>query len=455
MKTPDMLHSYQRETTNYIVNNDRVFGILDMGLGKTISTLTAIRYLQKNSGYGPALIFAPLRVCYSVWPEEIKDWTHTKDMTCHIVHGTGKKKAIHTDVDLYIANYESIQFVVESELWRRCDILVLDESSFVKNHKTNRFKLLKKICGEFRKTILLTGTPTGSGQWWEVFSQTYILDQGERFGASYHWFRKRHYKQTDYYGYTWQLREGSKQKIKEKLSDISIVYRATDHLKLPELMHNRITVTMPKKAMDVYLSLEKDFIWKINNDDAVTVANAAVLSGKLRQVCAGGLYLDDTGAWEKLHQEKIIALEEIVESSDSPVLCFFWFRFEKEMIRKKIKDACFVDGDSKPGDLQATVSAWNEKRIKLLCVHPASAGHGLNLQGGSGVMVWLSLTWSLEQYQQAIARLYRQGQTETCIIHSIVCRDSVDEVVQAALTEKSRGQDAMIEALKRYAISKG
>ena len=448
-----MLHSYQKATANHIVNNRATFGILDMGLGKTASTATAIRYLQSN-GYGPALIFAPLRVCYSVWPEEIKTWEHLQSMTCHIVHGTGKEKSLTTDADIYVANYESLDFVVESELWKRCDILVLDESSYVKNHKTKRFKNLKKICGEFRRVVLLTGTPSGSGDLWEIFSQTFILDQGERFGKSFHMFRQRYYKKADYFGYTWTLKPGARKKIEDKIRDISITFRAKDHLNLPPMVQNKVVVDLPRDARGIYDALEKDFLYEFEKDKAVTVANAAVLSCKLRQVCAGGLYTDDSGKWERIHDEKLTALDEIVESTDAPVLCFFWFRFEKEMILKKFKQASFIDGESKPGDLQAVVDAWNDRRIKLLCCHPASAGHGLNLQHGSGVMVWFYLTWSLEQYQQAVARLYRQGQKETCIVHHIICRDTVDEAVVEALKEKDKGQQAMIDALNVYVKGK-
>lgn len=452
MLEPFLFHSYQKETANRFVNDEAVFGILDMGLGKTISTLTAIRYLQRNVGYGPALIIAPLRVCYSVWPEEIKKWSHTQEMTCHIVHGHGKQPALGTAVDLYVTNYESIPWVVENKLYERCDILVLDESSYVKNHKTVRFKSLKKICGEFRKRILLTGTPSSSGQLTEVFSQTYLLDQGERFGESFHFFKKTYYQQTDFFGYKWELKKGAREKIERKLKDISIVFKASDHLDLPDLIHNTVSVRLPKGSRVVYDALEKDFLYEIQQDEFVTVANAAVLSGKLRQVCAGGLYTED--GWEHLHDAKLSALEEIIESTEQPVLVFFQFRFEKEMILKKFSEASFIDGESKPGDLNAMVQAWNDGKIKLLCCHPASAGHGLNLQGGSGVMVWLSLTWSLEQYQQAIARIYRQGQKRTCIVHTISCDDTVDNVVIGALQRKNKGQQAMIDALKQYAQAK-
>ena len=220
------------------------------------------------------------------------------------------------------------------------------------------------------------------------------------------------------------------------------------------MVHNKVVVDLQRDARGIYDALEKEFLYEFEKDKAITVANAAVLSGKLRQVCSGGLYTDDSGKWERIHDEKLTALEEIVESTDAPVLCFFWFRFEKEMILKKFQQASFIDGESKPGDLQAVVDAWNDQKIKLLCCHPASAGHGLNLQHGSGVMVWISLTWSLEQYQQAVARLYRQGQKETCIVHHIICRDTVDEAVVKALKEKDKGQQAMIDALNDYAAGR-
>jgi len=443
------MHDYQKKTANYIASNRATFGILDMGLGKTVSTLTAIKYMQKQCGYKSALIIAPLRVCYTVWHQEIKAWTHLNDMTCHIAHGKTKDTALAESADIYVSNYESIQWIVESDLWKKCDILVLDESSYVKNHKTKRFKLLKKIAAEFKKVVLLTGTPSGSGQLHEVFSQVFLLDGGERFGKSFHQFQKFYYQQTDYFGRQWELKPHARVAIEKKLRDISIVFRASDHLNLPEFISNSISVSMPDDAYAVYQALENDFLYEITKDETITVANAAVLSGKLRQVCAGGLYKEE--GWVQLHDAKITALKEVIDSTDQPVLCFFQFKFEKEMIQKCFRDVSFIDGDCKPSDAQAIVNAWNSGKIKLLCCHPSSAGHGLNLQHGSGIMVWLSLTWSLEQYEQAIARIYRQGQKRTCVMHVITCTGTIDDVVAVSLRHKGQGQKSFIENLKKYA----
>ncbi len=442
------LHQYQKSFINYIINHEATFGILDMGLGKTVSVLTAIKYLQKNRGYKSALVIAPLRVCHTVWPEEPREWEHTYDMTVQVVHGAGKKKALTVDADIYAANYESIKFVIDSGLYKKCDVLVLDESSFVKSHKTQRFKLLKKIRDSFRKIVLLTGTPSGSGKLTELFSQTYMLDGGERFGGSYWDYQHRYYTQLDFHGYIWGLRPDARQKIVNKLSDITIAYKASDHLELPPLIYNTVLVPLPAGVERMYREIEKEFLLELG-ESTVIALNAAVLSGKLRQICAGGLYLPD-GGWERLHETKIKALEEIVESTDEPVLLFYWFKFEQELVRKAFKGCAVFLGEHGASGAAGVVRDWNAGKVKLLCCHPGSAGHGLNLQKGSGSVVWLSLTWSLEQYQQAIARVYRQGQRRTCIVHNIVCRDTVDEAVLGALKDKNAGQQAMVSALLEY-----
>lgn len=440
------LHQYQKDIANFILNKPSAFVVAEMGLGKTISALSAIQYLQKEKGFKSALVLAPLRVVYNSWPDEIDKWEHLKGTKYHIIHGNGKT-TILPKKPFYFSNYESVPYIIDKKLYKDCEILVLDESSMVKNHKTKRFKMLKKISKHFKKIILLTGTPSPSGQLTELFSQVFLLDQGKRLGSSYWAFQRRYYK-SDYMGYNWELLPGSRKAIENKVKDIAIVLKAKDYLELPPLIRNTVLVDIPGKVRNQYNEMEKEFIIQIQ-EDVVTAANAAVMSSKLRQITAGGIYHEDK-SYTLLHQEKIEALKEIVEGTNSNILCAFQFKFERSLLSRNFPDAQFIDGSTSPKDSNKIIKLWNSKKIKLLCCHPMSVGHGLNLQAGGNVMVWLSPDWSLERTLQMDARIYRQGQKDKVFIHTIACKNSVDLVVIDALQHKAEGQNATINALKLY-----
>ena len=445
------LHQYQRDIANFILKNPSAFIVAEMGLGKTVACLSAVRWLQKNKGAGPALILAPLRVVYSVYPDEIKKWKQLQDTTYHIIHGAGKKAPLPA-TDLYIANYESIPFILESGIYRKCGFIIVDESSMIKNHQTKRFKSLKKIVKYFKRRILLTGTPSPSGDLLELWSQTYLLDQGGRLTSSFHRFRNRYYEKADYMGYNWNLRAGARKAIQNQVRDLTLVFKAKDYLELPPITYNTIKVWLPQKAQKIYIDLEKDFLAQVL-DEVITAANAAVMGAKLRQVTAGGLYHNDEG-YTHLHDKKIEALREIVDGTDSTVLCAFQFKFEKTAIRKEFPDAEFIDGDTNITQSKTAINKWNKGQIKLLCVHPQSVGHGLNLQAGGHAMVWLSPDWSLERTQQMNARLYRQGQKNHVIVHNIVADSTIDEVVIEKLKTKDAGQNSLLQSLRQYAKGK-
>lgn len=442
------LHSYQRAIANFIVNKPRTFVIAEMGLGKTAPTLFAIKYLLDHKSCHAALILAPLRVVYTSWPHEITKWDDLRGMSYHIIHGR-KKTVVLPDRDLYLSNYESLSFIIENKLYKACDILVIDESTMIKNHKTKRFKFLKSISERFKKIILLTGTPSPSGMLTEFFTQTFILDNGKRFSKSFWTFQQDYYIQLDRNGYKWGLKKESRNEIEKKVRNLCIVLRSQDYLKLPPLIFTTIYIQLPSKIRAQYDILEEDFLINIDKN-IITVANAAVMSSKLRQITAGALYHQDGKEYSVLHKTKIEALKEIIDGTVSNVLCVFQFKFERFLLQKAFPEAEFLDGSTSPSSGDQLIYNWNNKKIKLLCCHPQSAGHGLNLQGGGNVLVWLSPDWSLERTLQMNARLYRQGQKSKVFIYNIICSDSIDMVVANTLKNKEEGQEAIVNALKEY-----
>ena len=440
------LHQYQRRCCNTILAKDKLFLFLEMGLGKSVSVLTSIEYLQRERGYGPALIIAPLRVCYSVYPDEIKKWSQLNNLTYHIIHGPGKTTPLPKE-NIYITNFESLQFVFDSKIWKKCEILVIDEVTFVKNPKTKRFKILKKMCGSFKKRIALTGSPSPSGILTELFSMTYLLDEGERLGKSFWQFRNRYYD-SDFMGYKYDLKPGARKIIEDKIRPISITMTAKDYLDMPDKIYNNILVDLPAKAKSIYLEMEKEFIVQIK-EDVITAANAAVKTSKLRQITAGCLYNEEHD-YKIIHEAKIDALKEIMEGISGNILLGFQFKFERDLIYRAIPVARFIDGSTNMTDSMKNIKDFNDNKIKLLCCHPASTSHGINLQKACNTIVWLSQDFSLERTQQFIARIYRQGQSKPVTVHTIICTNTIDMVVVDALKRKSEGQSATINALKEY-----
>jgi len=444
------MHQYQRDIANSIVKNRAVFVIAECGLGKTIPALSAIQYLQKKKHYGPALILAPLRVVYNSWPDEISNWSHMAGTKYHIIHGPGKKQFLPKS-NFYFSNFESIPYIIEHKLYKKCEILVIDEATAVKNTKAKRFKYLKKIAKRFRKVILMTGTPSPSGELTELFSQVFLLDQGKRLGTSFWGFQRKYYE-SDFMQYKWTLKPGAREQIEAAVKDLCIVLKAKDYLKLPPVIRNTISVALPAKVMAQYKEIEKEFILQIK-EEIVTAANAAVLSSKLRQITAGALYHEGGKEYTLIHEQKIEALKEIVHGSEGNVLCAFQFKFERTLLSRSFVGVKFIDGSTGVAESNKIIKAWNSGKIKLLCAHPMSIGHGLNLQGGGHILVWLSPDWSLERTLQMNARLYRQGQTKKVFIHQIVAKNTIDEAVVEALKRKDKGQRGLINALKAY--SKG
>jgi SNF2 family DNA or RNA helicase len=448
MLTPKHLHQYQRDIANTILHNRATFVCAQMGLGKSAPTFSAIQHLQQKKGFGTALVLGPLRVVYNSYPDELEKWQHLRTMSSHILHGPGKTWPI-PKTNLILSNYESIPYIIDKKIYKSCDILVIDESSKVKSHGTKRFKALKKICGMFKKVVLLTGTPSQSGTLQELWSQVYLLDEGARLGKTFWQFRNRYYEKADFMGYEYKLRPGAKEAIQNKIKDITIVLKAKDYLEMPPIIRTAVPVSIPAKALKMYQDMEKDFLVEVEQD-IITAANAAVKSGKLRQITAGGIY-GENGDYRLLHTAKVDALKDLIEETESNIICCYQFRFERSVLSRTFPDARFIDGSTNATDSRRAIKDWNNGRVKLLCCHPASVGHGLNLQAGGHVLVWLSPDWSLERTEQMDARVYRQGQKDKVFIYTIAVKDSIDMVVMDALKTKGTGQDGFMNALKRYA----
>lgn len=439
------LHEYQNKAVGFI--EDKPFCALwvDMGLGKTVSTLTAIANLLDNFEVARVLVIAPLRVAKDTWPDEIQNWEHTRGLTYSILCGTAKqrieRKAKQTEI--HIINRENVKWLVDLDKknWPY-DMVVIDESDSFKSSKSQRFKALKKVLPKIDRIVQLTGTPASKGLL-DLWSQIFLLDKGERLGKTYSGFRDRYFM-SDYMGYNFELREGSEEKIYEKLDDICLTLAAEDYLKMPERIDNLITVEMPSSCQRLYAELEKDFLLELEQD-TVEALNAAALTNKLLQFCNGAIYTDAEGTYSTVHDAKLDALASIVaEAAGQPVLVAYNFKSDAKRIKERFKNAVILN---EAGD--DAVKRWNNGEIPILLAHPASAGHGLNLQKGGNIAVWFGLNWSLALYQQFNARLHRQGQTKPVFIHTIAVADSVDMTVLESLASKNTTQKALLNALKK------
>lgn len=420
-----------------------------MGMGKTVSSLTAIDNLLFLGDTSKVLVIAPKRVAEDTWSTEVEKWDHLKDLRISIVLGTPKQRdeAVKKDADIYVTSRDNVVWLVDNyfKTWK-WDTCIIDELSSFKSSKAKRFRALKKVRPYFKRIIGLTGTPAPNSLI-DLWPQLYLLDGGQRLGRTITGYREQYFVPGDrnqHIVYNWNLKEGAEDAIHNKISDICISMMAKDYLDLPERIDNKIYIDLPKSAKDKYKELEKDLIIQLDGED-ITATNAAVLTGKLLQIANGAIYSEDHEVVE-LHGEKLNALLDIIEAANGkPVLVFYSFKHDLSRIMKTLKDNK-LKGQVLEG--QDDIKKWNNEDISILLLHPASAGHGLNLQYGGNIVVWFGLPWSLELYQQANARLHRQGQKETVIIHHIIARNTVDEDVIKALSSKEINQNVLLEAVK-------
>ncbi len=438
-------HDYQRYAIEYIKTHPVAAVLLDMGLGKTSITLTAMMDLLFDSFEARrVLVIAPLRVARDTWPAEIEKWQHLQLLTYSVVVGTEaeRKAALSRSADLYIINRENVQWLVEQSGFRfDFDTVVIDELSSFKNHQSKRFKSLMKVRPGIRRIIGLTGTPSSNGLM-DLWAEFKLLDMGKRLGRFIGVYRNTYFmpdKRNGQIIYSYRLLPGADEQIYKQISDITISMKAGDHLKLPELVMNNYTVELSDSERERYVELKQTLVLQLPETD-ISVANTAALSGKLLQMANGAIYDEDKNQIH-IHDRKLDALEDLIEGANGkPVLVAYWFKHDLERIKQR-----FTVREIKTA---ADIRDWNAGKIPVAVIHPASAGHGLNLQAGGSTLIWFGLTWSLELYQQTNARLWRQGQKDTVVIHHIIADGTIDNRVLKALQSKEKIQSGLIDAVK-------
>lgn len=439
----DDLHQYQKYSVRFIKNHPTAALFLDCGLGKTVTTLTAINDLMFDEfTIHRVLVVCPLRVC-NVWQAEVNHWEHLHNLTYSIVNGTvaERRRALQQEADIYIVNRENLAW-----LYRNChldfDMVVLDELSSFKNHTSQRFKAMKAMRPGVKRIVGLTGTPSGNGLM-DLWAEFRLLDMGERLGRYISQYRNTYFQPDKRNGmvvFSYKPLPGAEEAIYRKISDITVSMKATDYLQMPELVSVTKEVTLSEKEKKRYDELKKSLVLDLP-DGEVTAANAASLTMKLSQMANGAIYTDDKNV-VGIHDRKLDALEDLVESANGrPVLVAYWFKHDKDRIQKRMQVRELKESQD--------FADWNAGRIPVALIHPASAGHGLNLQHGGSILIWFGLTWSLELYQQTNARLWRQGQKSgTVIIQHIVTKGTIDERILKALEHKDGTQAALIDAVK-------
>lgn len=444
-------HDYQKYAINYILTHPVAGIFLDMGLGKTSIALTALDALLFDYfEIHKVLIIAPLRVAKNTWSAEIEKWQHLKDLKYSIVVGTESERlsALNQQADIYIINRENVQWLVEkSGISFDFDMLIIDELSSFKNWQSKRFRSLMKVRPKVKRIVGLTGTPSSNG-YMDLFAEFRLLDMGERLGRFIGQYRNAYFKPDKMNGpivYSYKLLPGAEQQIYSKIADITISMKSTDYLNMPKLVSSEYEVYLDEKEKKKYEELKKELILQLP-DGEVTAANAASLSGKLCQMANGAIYTED-GTVLEIHDKKLEALEDIVEAANGkPILLIYWFRHDMDRIVKKLNE---LEVPFEKLDTDASIKKWNNGELPVALLHPMSAGHGLNLQNGGSTIIWFGLTWSLELYQQTIARLWRQGQSaNTVVVQHIITKGTIDERVLKALSQKDNTQSALIDAVK-------
>lgn len=436
-------HDYQKYAGDFIIDHPACALMLDMGLGKTVITLTAIWLLLFDYfEFSKVLVIAPLRVAHDTWSKECEKWDHLKELRLSKVLGTEKerKAALYISADIYVINRENIEWLCANYKFN-FDMVVIDELSSFKSHTAKRFKALRKVRPQVKRIIGLTGTPAPNSLM-DLWSEINLLDMGERLGRFITNYRDEYFvpdKRNQQVIFSYKPRKCADEDIYKKISDICVSMKACDYLKMPERIDNIVEVQMSDKEKALYEKLERDMFLPLNDGD-IDAVNAAALSNKLLQMANGAVY-DEFKDVKIIHNKKLDALEDLIEAANGkPVLIFYTYKHDKERISQRFKVTEI--------QTSADITKWNNREIPIAIAHPASTGHGLNLQAGGSTVIWFGLTWSLELYQQANARLWRQGQKETVVIHHIVSKGTIDEQVMKALENKNTGQEALLKAVK-------
>lgn len=446
-------HPYQQAAINAILDKPSVALWMEMGLGKTVVTLTAIDTLIYDAAeIRRVLVVAPKKVAEATWQDEAQKWDHLQHLRISTVLGTEAQRiaALITPADVYIINRENCYWLVGyyGRHWP-FDMMVLDEASSFKNHAAQRFKALKAVRPKIAKVVELTGTPAPNNLL-DLWAQIYLLDQGERLGKYVTHYRQAYFWPTEY---SWEAKDGAGDAIRRKISDLVLSFKADDLLELPEKIVEDVPVVLDAKATAAYKTMEKKCLLQVDGE-AITAQQAASLTNKLLQLCNGSLY-DDDGQMHQIHRCKLDAFDELIDQLDGQkALVFYHFRFDEEQLVETLKHnhsglRVAVLRDNRDA------AAWNAGEIDVLLAQPASCAYGLNLQQGGHHLIWYSMPWSLELYAQGEARLYRQGQKQSVIVHRLIVKHGADELVVKALNSKDRNQNALMQALKSYIKERG
>ena len=439
-------HDYQDYATDFILSHPVAAILLQMGLGKSVITLTAIRKLLDRGEITRVLVIAPLRVARDTWPEEIGKWDHLQGLTYSVAVGSAaeRRTALSRDVQIHIINRENLCWMTESGMPIAYDMIVIDELSSFKSWQSKRFRAMLRLRPTAGRIVGLTGTPTGNGLM-DLFGEYRVLDLGERLGRFIGSYRERYFLPEKWNAervFSWKPRPGAEEEIYRKIADITVSMKSVDYLKMPECITSTVHVHMDEEERKKYETMKEELFLQVCEGKRVDAKNAASLCSKLSQMANGACYTED-GSVARIHDRKLDALEDLIEASAGhPLLVAYWYQHDLRRIRERFPQ---VRSLMTSQDLKD----WNEGKISLAAIHPASAGHGLNLQRGGNTLVWFGLTWSLELYQQANARLWRQGQTaDTVVIHHIVTKDSIDEQILDAIGRKDRTQEGLIRAVQ-------
>lgn len=443
-------HDYQTYATNFILTHPISAVLLDMGLGKSVITLTAIFDLCLDSFLiRKVLVIAPLRVARDTWPAEIRKWDHLRGLTFSVAVGTEleRKAALMQDASVYIINRENVQWLIEqSNLPFDYDMVVIDELSSFKSYQAKRFRALLQVRPGVRRIVGLTGTPSSNGLM-DLWAEYRLLDLGKRLGRFITHYRNRYFapdKRNGTVVYSYKPLPGAEEQIYDAISDITISMKAADHLRMPELVMNEVRVSLSDEEWETYSTLKKELVVSLGGEE-IDAVNAASLANKLCQMANGAVYNEDKKVIP-LHDRKLDALEDLIEAANGkPVLVAYWFKHDLDRITERLHKLHIPFARADKTD---SIERWNRGELPVMLIHPASAGHGLNLQSGGCTLVWYGLTWSLELYQQTNARLWRQGQQHTVVIHHIIAEGTIDERIMSALRQKDKTQTALMDAVK-------
>ena len=447
-------HTYQTRLKDFIIANRYAFLTVDMGLGKTVTTLTAVRELLEDYlEASRVLVIAPKSVAENTWTSECAKWDHLAHLRVSVVMGDERRrlKALAAPADIYVINRDNVDWLVKASIGWPFDTVIIDESSSFKNPSARRFKALRKVRPQIRRMVLLTGTPSPNGHM-DLWAQLWLIDMGQRLGRTLTSYRTKYFKPGRSNGhvvYDWILRPGAGDEISRQIQDVTVSLKAEDWLEVPDLIETDVRIALSPAESKAYRDFERDQLMSLDGKD-IEALTAAALANKLLQFTGGAMY-DTEHGWHEVGDAKLRALEDIIEAAgDEPVLVFYQFKHELTRLQERFKALQPVTFSGEP----ETLKAWNAGKIRLLLCQPASVQYGLNMQSGGHIIVWYTPTWNLEQYQQANARLHRQGQTRPVLCYRLIAEGTIDDRVVSAVGGKNAAQEALLALIREIHAEK-